>query len=137
MTSLIVDAGPLVAAINSRDQHHRWACELFQSLPPPLDTCEAVLCETAFLLRAIGAGPRQVTRMVREGAIRVTFRLESEIEAIEHLLAKYESVPMSLADACLVRMSELASRSAVVTLDSDFRIYRRRGRQAIPILAPE
>lgn len=51
-------------------------------------------------------------------------------------MRRYADVPMSLADACLVRMSELSDDASVLTLDSDFRIYRRLGRQAIPLLTP-
>jgi hypothetical protein len=41
---------------------------------------------------------------------------------------------MSLADACLVRLSELRADSEVMTLDGDFTIYRRHGRQVIPLI---
>jgi len=51
-------------------------------------------------------------------------------------MARYQSVPMSFADACLVRMSELWPKTPVFTLDSDFRIYRRNKRQSIPLIAP-
>jgi hypothetical protein len=43
---------------------------------------------------------------------------------------------MDLADACLVRMSEMHADCVVWTPDSDFRVYRRHGRQTIPLLAP-
>jgi len=52
------------------------------------------------------------------------------------LRAKYASVPMSLADACLVRLSEILPEPVVVTTDADFRIYRRHSRQVIPCLMP-
>ena len=51
-------------------------------------------------------------------------------------MARYQTVPMSLADACLVRMSELHLHSKILTFDSDFQIYRRNGRQVIPTLMP-
>jgi hypothetical protein len=43
---------------------------------------------------------------------------------------------MSLADACLVRLSELIPQSIVLTLDSDFHVYRRNGNQPIPLIYP-
>jgi predicted nucleic acid-binding protein len=52
------------------------------------------------------------------------------------LMEKYADVPMSLADACLVRMSEAASDAVILTTDRDFRIYRRHGRQVVPCLTP-
>lgn len=137
MSITIVDSGPLVAALNVRDAHHRWACEVLATLRPPLHTCEAVLGEVAFLLRSVRAGPRQVLSLVQGELLTIPFRVEAECEAIGRLLDRYASVPMSLADACLVRMSELASRSVIVTLDSDFRIYRRLGRHGIALIIPE
>ena len=51
-------------------------------------------------------------------------------------MRKYADVPMSLADACLVRMAELNAHSSVLTLDRDFRVYRKHGRQVIPLAMP-
>ena len=66
----------------------------------------------------------------------VAFDLNDEIEAVLKLLQKYSDVPMSLADACLVRMSEVFSDPLLLTTDSDFRVYRRHSRQMIPCLLP-
>ena len=66
-----------------------------------------------------------------------SFRLEGQIRPVQKLLKKYRSVPMSLADACLVRMSELYPDNCVLTLDSDFSLYRRNGRQVIPVTMPQ
>jgi hypothetical protein len=49
---------------------------------------------------------------------------------------KYADVPMSLADSCLVRMSETLSDPLLLTTDADFRIYRRHSRQAVPCMLP-
>ena len=51
-------------------------------------------------------------------------------------MKRYRDRPMSLADACLVRLSELHRRSRVFTLDRDFLIYRRHGNKVIPVLMP-
>ena len=57
--------------------------------------------------------------------------------AVGRLLRRYASLPMDLADACLVRLSELHADSVVFTIDSEFRdVYRRNGRQVIPTLLP-
>ena len=55
---------------------------------------------------------------------------------VSRLLERYKNVPMSLADACIVRMAELRAKSVVFTLDSDFAIYRMNSRQRIPTLSP-
>jgi predicted nucleic acid-binding protein len=52
------------------------------------------------------------------------------------MLDKYDDVPMSIADACLVRLTEILPAPLLLTTDSDFKIYRRLGRKAIPTRMP-
>jgi predicted nucleic acid-binding protein len=75
--------------------------------------------------------------MVKQGYIEIAFQLNEEIESIENLMQRYNSVPMSLADACLVRMSEIYPDASVLTLDSDFRIYRKHRDREIPVIMPD
>ncbi len=137
MTRAIVDTGPLVAFLNTRDPHHRWAQETFSSLRLPLVTCEAVLTEACFLVRQAKGGQNGVLGLVSRGIVALDFRLSPEFDAVRKLMTKYASVPMSLADACLVRMTELDARATLLTLDDDFRVYRRNGRQVVPVIMPD
>jgi predicted nucleic acid-binding protein len=133
----IVDTGPLVAFLDTRDPRHAWAQETFDSAKLPLLTCEAVLAEACFVLGQAQNRQNAVMGLMSRGVVAVDFRLSPNFEAVRKLMAKYANVPMSLADACLVRMSELDGRASVVTFDSDFRVYRRNGRQAIPVEMPD
>jgi len=133
----LVDTGPLVALLGRGDQYHRWAAEEFGRLSPPVFTCEAVLSEAQLLVHARGGNPLAVLEMVQRGMLLLAFDLEDHVEPLLQLQRHYAKVPMSLADACLVRMAEMADRSQVMTTDSDFRIYRRNRRQIIPLLAPQ
>jgi len=63
--------------------------------------------------------------------------LSDEIESVEKLMQRYDSVPISLADACLVRMAEIYTETSVLTLDSDFRIYRQHRNQEISVIMPD
>lgn len=135
--TVLVDAGPIVAWINRADAHHRWARVQFERLRPPLLTCEAVLAEAAFLLEYAGADPTTVPALAANGVFSLAPVLGEEAPAVLQLMRRYRNVPMSLADACLVRLSETAPNALVLTLDGDFRIYRRRGRAVIPVLMPE
>ena len=132
----VVDTGPLVALFSRADQYQHWAREEFERLTPPVFTCEAVLSETQLLVRERGGNPLAVLEMVKRGMLNVAFELEDEVERLLELQRSYADVPISLADACLVRMTELHARSRVMTTDSDFRIFRRNRRQIIPLLAP-
>lgn len=137
MTTL-VDTGPIVAFLNRRDRHHAWAVETFSTVRSPLLTCEAVLSEAAYLLRRLTGGAEKVLELVTRGVVIPSFRLEADAPAVKKLLARYGDVPMDLADACLVRLTELHGDCLLLTIDSEFRdVYRRHGRQAIPTLRPE
>jgi predicted nucleic acid-binding protein len=74
--------------------------------------------------------------LVSRGVVSVPFRFAEEGDAVARLLIRYENLPMSFADACPVRMAEQYRRSTVLTLDKDFRVYRKHGRQVIPTIMP-
>ncbi len=136
MDVVLADTGSLVALLDRSDRHHRWAVDQFKVLRPPLLTCEAVLEEAWHLLGHVPPSRGALARLHRERIIEVRFDFESEAPAVWRLLDKYRDIPMDVADGCLVRMSEIFSRSRVWTTDGDFRFYRRLGRQTIPRLAP-
>jgi predicted nucleic acid-binding protein len=130
----LVDAGFLVALLSRRDADHAWATAHARQVPPPWITCEPVLSE-AFHLLGVG-GSSALAALLRRRALLCRFQLRDEVEAVLRLLDKYADVPMSLADACLVRMSETLRDPVVLTTDADFRLYRRHGRQTIPCVLP-
>jgi predicted nucleic acid-binding protein len=132
----MLDTGPLVAYFSERDQWHDWAGERMQQLTPPLWSSEPILTEACFLIARNGGNASNVIRKSREGIISTPVAVEREAAAIETLMRRYANVPMSLADASLVRLSELYQNSQVFTLDRDFVRYRRFGRHVIPLLVP-
>ncbi len=136
MTRVIVDTGPLVAYFNRRDRWHRWATEQMATLSPPLVTCEAVLTEACFLIQKSGGRPEDLTRKVVQRSLEIGINLEDDASGLESLMQRYRDTPMSLADACLVRLTERLPDCLLFTLDSDFEHYRRNGRQIIPLLRP-
>jgi predicted nucleic acid-binding protein len=134
---VIIDTGPLVAFLNKSDKYHDWALTRFSQLNPPFLTCESVISEVCFLLRHIENGPQYAFKLLERELIQIPFKLEAESSIIISLMNKYKNIPMSLADACLVRMCEQISESAICTLDSDFKIYRKDKRKVIPVIMPE
>jgi predicted nucleic acid-binding protein len=123
-TSALVDAGFLVALLSRRDGNHAWPAEQASRFPPPWMTCEeAVLSETFHLLA--GRGTLGVASLVRRGVLICNYRFADHSDAVLRLLEKYSQVPMSFADACLVRMTEVVNDPTLLTTDDDFRIYRR------------
>jgi predicted nucleic acid-binding protein len=123
-----------VALLDRRDPDHQWVVNQMARLRRPLYTCEAVITEASHLLRHLPPAQVAILEMLAEGVLTTPFQLREQSRVILALLQRYANIPMSLADACLVRMSELVSDGVVFTLDSDFRIYRRHRRQKIPLV---
>ena len=109
----------------------------WKRLRPPLLTCEPVLTEAAYLLKREGREADPLFALLDRGVIRIALAVQEEQADLRALMHRYRNRPMSLADACLVRTSEIHTTAEVFTLDSDFRIYRRHGNKVIPVLAPD
>ena len=136
MTALLLDTGPWVALHCRNDNHHAWARMQFARHPGPFLTCEAVVAETCFLLARSGFDPAMALALIERGVVRMGMALGEQLGAVKTLFERYDNAPASLADACLVRMSELYEPCRVLTLDSDFHVYRRHGRKVIPLIRP-
>jgi predicted nucleic acid-binding protein len=132
--SVLADTGFLVALLSRRGGHHRWAAAQATRFPPPWTTCESVLSETFHLLGRNGQA--QFAELLRRGAVMPAFDLGDELDPVLALMVKYSDVPMALADACLVRMTETLANPIVLTTDADFRVYRRHSRQLVPCVMP-
>lgn len=132
----LLDTGPLVSFLASGLRYHAWAVEQWKRLTPPLLTCEPVLTEAAFLLKLEGRDTDVLFALLDRGVIRIALSVQEEQADLRALLRRYRNRPMALADACLVRLSEIHSAGEVLTLDSDFRIYRRHGNKVIPLRMP-
>ena len=134
--TVLIDSGPIVAVLHSRDQHHAWARAHFESSTVPFTTCEAVISESHFLLEETPGGVDALYALLQRGIVRLAFSLTNQLAETVRLIQRYRDVPISLADACLIRMAELNQGAVVFTTDSDFRVYRRNGRQVIPLMIP-
>lgn len=133
---LILDTGPWVALHCRGERHHEWAKAQFAKCTEPLLTCEAVVAETCFLLARAGFDPAKALVLIERGVVQVAMSLGEEIATVRALFERYDNVPASLADACLIRLSELYDPCRVLTLDGDFHVYRRYGRKTIPVIVP-
>ena len=132
--NVLVDAGFVVALLSRRDTHHPWAVAQLPQCAPPWSTCEAALSEAFHLLGVRGAP--SLSALLRRRSVRVAFDLATHLEPVLKLMHKYSDVPMSLADGCLVRMTETFADPVVLTTDADFRVYRRHSRHVVPCVTP-
>jgi predicted nucleic acid-binding protein len=132
----IVDTGPLVAFFDRAERHHRWVADRIEELEAPLLVCEPVLTEAAYLLARHTRAHNTLLDFLQNGALLFAFRIDENVNALRKLLDKYRDVPMSLADACVVRMAEIHEQHTVLTLDADFSIYRKHGRVPLALIHP-
>jgi predicted nucleic acid-binding protein len=132
--NVLVDASFLVAFLSRRDTYYSWALAQSRRLSLPWKTCEAALSETFYFLGMAGA-PR-LAALLHQRAVMCTFTFAENTDEVLKLMEKYADVPMSFADAYLVHMTETLADPILLTLDKDFRIYRRHGRRTIPCVIP-
>lgn len=136
MSVWIADTGPLVALLAASEANHIWVTEQAKAAPATVLTCEAVITEALFILKRAGHDPDPFFALMETGFLRCKFDLHAESRAVRELMRHYRDQPMSLADACLVRMTEIHPDSVIWTLDRDFRVYRRHRRHTLPLVTP-
>lgn len=134
--AVLIDSGPIVAALCRRDQRHQWARAHFEALAEPCLTCDAVLSESFFLLQRANEGRERLCSMLDRGIITSVYSLQTNLSETINLMNRYADTPMSFADACLVRMAETQDDATVFTTDRDFETYRKNGRLIIPLIKP-
>lgn len=134
--AVLLDTCPWAALLSRNDTHHKWAVEQFRLFPPPFLSCEVVVAKTCFLLQRSGFDPSLPLQFIDHGVVQLPFVLQEQIASVSSLFKRYENVPASLADAALIRLAEINDSPLLITTDSDFHIYRRHGRQTIPLVTP-
>lgn len=132
----LIDTGPLVAFLNRKEKHHAWIVRELGLIESPLYTCEAVISEACYLLMRIHSGPIKLLELISRGLLRCHFDFNRQSHAVTQLMKRYDNIPMTFADACLVCMVDTLNAQTLFTFDSDFTIYRQRNRQHIPVRSP-
>jgi uncharacterized protein len=132
---VLLDTGPLVAYFCGGESHHRWAVQTLATLGSPIISCEPVLTEACFVIAQNGLPAARAIEPFERGLIKIGLRAEDELAPIRALMERYANVPMSFADACLVRLAELTGLP-ICTLDSDFAIYRTQRGRALDLISP-
>jgi predicted nucleic acid-binding protein len=124
MKPVLLDTGPIVAMLDRSERHHKECVAKVEALQAPLVTCEAVIAEACFLLRNLKGAAEAVLENVEQGIFLVPYHIAGRASKVSRLIKKYADVPMDFADACLVDMAGELATGQILTLDSDFRIFR-------------
>ncbi|MBI3392112.1 MAG: PIN domain-containing protein [Nitrospirae bacterium] len=125
-----------MAFLDRAERHHAWVVKRTVELEAPLLVCEPVLAEAMFLLARLPKAQEALWDLLENGALRIALHIDEHTPAVRTLHRKYRDRPMSLADACIVRMAELYEKHAIFTLDSDFTVYRKHGREPLVLIRP-
>jgi len=132
---VLIDTGPLIAVVSTRDEHHKVCVEELKGLRPPLITCWPVLTETAWILRK---QPKALQRLLRDslGGLFTVLELEqAALPWVANFLMRYQNLGAQLADACLMYLAERERIESIFTLDRrDFSLYRLRGNRTLKLL---
>ncbi len=131
----LVDAGPLIGFLDGDDQWHEWSTRTLEVLDEPLATTETAVAEACHHLRKLRSALVVIPRLIAEGRLLLVPVLTEQPRRVEELLLKYPL--MDAGDATLVVLSELCPRAKLITVDDDFRHYRRLRNQAIPLVIPD
>jgi predicted nucleic acid-binding protein len=132
---ILVDAGPLVALVDSDDQHHLKCVAALREIKEPLATVWPALAEVLYLLTDLPAGQDAVWELILRGAVGILPLDAEDIPRIRELMHKYRDRGMELADAALLRVAEREKLSKFFTIDrKDFDVYRLHGRLRPTIL---
>jgi len=131
----LVDAGPLIALLNLRDQWHDWAEQALDVLAGPLWTSEVVLAEVCYNLGQNTAAVHRLLGLIRSGHVRTLSVVDANADRLVNLMTKYER--MDICDGSLVVLSEQFPNAKIITVDlRDFPVYRRFGREPLPLIMP-
>jgi uncharacterized protein len=99
-----------------------------------LVTCEAVIAESCYLLRALSGAAEAVLENVERGIFNIPLQLSQSARPVRSLLRKYRDMPADLADACLIQLADQLGTGDILTLDRDFESYRWRRNQPFHLL---
>jgi uncharacterized protein len=124
LTPVLLDTGCIVALLDRSEARHQACVEALEKVSSPLVTCEPVIAEACYLLRHLPGAADAVLENVERGIFGLPLRLAERASAVRRLRKKYARVPMDLADACLVDLADQMGTGEILTLDSDFHIYR-------------
>jgi predicted nucleic acid-binding protein len=121
---ILLDAGVIVAWLDTSESKHRACVDALQGISSPFVTCEAVIAESCYLLRNVTGAKEAVLENVSSGVFQIPLRLSDAASDVRRILRKYRDRDVDLADACLVHLANEFETGEILTLDSDFQVYR-------------
>lgn len=131
MKNTLIDAGPLIALFNKNDKYHEKIKEFIKNYKGLLTTSWPVITEVCHMLDFNINAQIDFLKWIKLGGLKVEDIETEEIDKIIKLSEKYSDIPMDLADATLIIISERLGIKEIITIDSDYYIYRTTEREML------
>jgi len=122
--STFIDAGPLIALFSPRDKYHDRALSFLENYQGKLVTTWPVITEAYYMLDFDGRAQVGLLEWLNRGAVEIYDIHQHEIQDLVDLTEKYHDLPMDLADATLLQAANQLHLQEIITIDSDFNVYR-------------
>jgi predicted nucleic acid-binding protein len=124
MKNILIDTGPIVALFNRRDKHHKRVLEFTQNYEGGFVATWSVITEATHLLRNSIQAQLNLLEWIRRGGIEIFSIDKNDIERMIVLTKKYSDLPIDLADCSLIITAEKLSINEIISIDSDYDVYR-------------
>lgn len=131
MKNILIDTGPIVALLNRRDKHHQRVLAFTKSYNGGFITTWSVITEATHLLRQSIQAQLNLLEWIRRGGIEIFHIEKYDIERMIAITEKYSDVPMDLADCSLIIAAEKLDIREIISIDSDYDIYRTLKREPL------
>jgi predicted nucleic acid-binding protein len=133
---VLLDTGVIVALLDRSEKNHTRCVRIVKDLTLPLATCEAVIAESCYLLRTVAGASEAILENVEKGVFQIPFSIYRSATFVRRITRKYRDHGIDFADACLIRLAEELDTGEILTLDSDFQIYRWKKNRPFQFLIP-
>ncbi|NBK99277.1 MAG: PIN domain-containing protein [Erysipelotrichia bacterium] len=131
MQKTIIDSGPLIALFDKSDRYHESVLAFIKTFQGRLITSWAVLTEVSHMLDFNLNVQIDFLKWIELGGVSVYEISQREISAIRTMMEKYNDIPMDLADGTLMYIANQENIRTIVSIDSDFDIYRTLKKQSL------
>ena len=131
LSSILIDAGPLIALFDSSEKHHHSIKAFLKEYPYRYVSTIAVFTEVSHMLDFSTGAQRDFYEWVMNKGVIISDINQSDIPRLVELTQKYADIPMDFADATLVITAEKTGIREIISLDRDFDIYRLPGKEQI------
>ena len=131
MKNILIDTGPIVALFNRRDKHHKRVLEFTQNYHGGFVSTWSVITEATHLLRNSIQAQLNLLEWIRRGGIEIFNIEKNDIERMITLTKKYSDLPMDLADCSLIIVAEKMAINEIISIDSDYDVYRTLKREPL------